>query len=44
MTSTAAQLREAAAADRQAAYDSFERCDTDGFMSQWASGLVDRPT
>jgi hypothetical protein len=30
---------EAAAAD-QAAYDSFERCDTDGFLTQWASGLT----
>lgn len=24
----------------QEAYDSFERCDTDGFLSQWASGLT----
>ncbi len=30
--------RLAAAADKEA-YDSFERCDTDGFLSQWAMGL-----
>jgi len=36
----AAKLRaEAAQHDRDAA-DSFERCDTDGFLSQWASGLT----
>lgn len=29
---------QAAQKDRDAA-ESFERCDTDGFMSQWASGL-----
>jgi hypothetical protein len=31
-----------AQADRHAreAYESFERCDTDGFLSQWASGLA----
>lgn len=31
--------KEAAAADKSAA-DSFERSDTDGFLSQWASGLT----
>lgn len=39
-TKTAEDYRaEAAAAERQAA-ESFDRCDTDGFMSQWASGLT----
>lgn len=36
---TAADLRARAAASRQEARDSFERCDTDGFLSQWASGI-----
>src|SRR6476661_6496069 len=36
---TADEHRAAAQAADQAAYDSFERCDTDGFLSQWASGL-----
>lgn len=36
---TAEQFRaEAAQHDRDAA-ESFERCDTDGFLSQWASGI-----
>lgn len=39
MTQTAAELRAKAAAAEQEAYDSFERCDTDGFISQWAHGL-----
>lgn len=30
-------LREEAAANEQDAADSFDRCDTDGFVSQWAS-------
>lgn len=30
---------EAAQHDREA-HDSFERCDTDGFVSQWANGLT----
>ena len=34
-----AQLQASAAAHEKEAFDSFERCDTDGFMSQWASGL-----
>lgn len=33
-------LRAQAAKDRQSAADSFERCDTDGFLSQWASGVM----
>jgi hypothetical protein len=36
---TAEQYRAEAAAHRQEARDSFERCDTDGFLSQWASGI-----
>lgn len=32
--------RAAAAACRQSAAESFERCDTDGFLSQWASGIT----
>lgn len=38
-TETPATLREKAARHEQEAYDSFERSDTDGFLSQWASGL-----
>lgn len=43
---TAEQLAEAdkldakSAASEQAKEDSFERCDTDGFLSQWAHGLT----
>lgn len=37
MTST--ELRAKANACRQEAHDSFQRCDTDGFLSQWASGV-----
>lgn len=33
------ELRGKGAHHRQEAADSFDRCDTDGFMSQWASGL-----
>lgn len=33
------ELREQAAQAEQDAADSFARCDTDGFLSQWASGL-----
>ena len=29
-----------AARSEQAKHDSFERCDTDGFVSQWASGIT----
>lgn len=32
--------REQAKASRQRSYDSFERSDTDGFMSQWASNIT----
>jgi len=40
LEASAEQLREAAQASRQRAEDSFQRCDTDGFLSQWASGLT----
>jgi hypothetical protein len=36
---TADELRAQAAQHEQDAADSFERCDTDGFVSQWASGV-----
>jgi len=36
---TAADLRTQAAAHDAEAYASFERCDTDGALSQWASGI-----
>ena len=36
------ELRDQAAAADQAAADSFERSDTDGFLSQWASGMTAR--
>jgi hypothetical protein len=39
---TAAELRLQAAAAERAAADSFERSDTDGFVSQWASSLTAR--
>lgn len=39
---TAAAYREKASGHYQAAEDSFERSDTDGFLSQWASGVVAR--
>jgi len=35
----AACLREAAAAHEDKAAESFQRCDTDGFVSQWADGI-----
>lgn len=37
---TAEQWREEARASEQRRADSWERSDTDGFMSQWASGLM----
>jgi hypothetical protein len=37
---TAADLRAQAVQHDQDAADSFERCDTDGFVSQWASGQM----
>lgn len=36
---TPADLRAEAAQHEQDARDSFDRCDTDGFLTQWASGL-----
>lgn len=36
---TASDYRAEATQHEQNALDSFERCDTDGFLSQWASGL-----
>lgn len=36
---TADELRAEASQHEQDARDSFERCDTDGALSQWASGL-----
>lgn len=37
---TPEQWREMARGRRQDSIDSFERCDTDGFMSQWASDTM----
>lgn len=37
---TADDYRQAAAAADAAADASFERCDTDGFLSQWAHGIT----
>jgi hypothetical protein len=39
---TAADYRAEAAAADASARESFDRCDTDGFLSQWASGLTAR--
>jgi hypothetical protein len=36
----AARYEAAASNNIQNAHDSFERCDTDGFVSQWASGIT----
>lgn len=36
---TAQEYRDAAAAGRKRSADSFERSDTDGFMSQWANDI-----
>ena len=33
------ELKEQAAKHRKESYDSFERCDTDGFLSQWANNI-----
>jgi hypothetical protein len=41
-THTATTLRQQAAAKREQAAESFERCDTDGFLSQWASDITAR--
>jgi hypothetical protein len=35
----AAEYRQRAAASRERSRESFERCDTDGFLSQWASDI-----
>jgi hypothetical protein len=40
MTDEAQKLRDEAAQAEQAKADSIERSDTDGFLSQWASGLT----
>lgn len=40
MSKTANELRAEASAHFQQAHDSFERCDTDGFLSQWASNIT----
>jgi hypothetical protein len=39
MNKTAEQLRAEATKHDQDAHDSFQRSDTDGFLSQWASGI-----
>jgi hypothetical protein len=39
-TMTADELRAGARRREQDAADSFDRCDTDGFLSQWASGIT----
>lgn len=36
----AARYEAAASQNLQDSHDSFERCDTDGFVSQWASGIT----
>lgn len=36
---TSNELREQAKAKDREAQESFDRCDTDGFLSQWASGI-----
>lgn len=40
MNETPQQLREQAKECRRRAYESFENCDTDGFLSQWASNIT----
>jgi hypothetical protein len=40
MTDKATALRESAAENRRKAEESFDRCDTDGFLSQWAHGIT----
>lgn len=39
---TATEYQAEAAAAFKAAEDSFQRCDTDGFVSQWASNITGR--
>lgn len=40
VTKTPDELRAEAAAHDASAQESFDRCDTDGFLSQWASGIT----
>lgn len=40
MLAQAAKYRQEARGNEQEAHDSFERCDTDGFLSQWAHGQM----
>lgn len=42
MTTTANEFKQQAAKHFQDAADSFDRCDTDGFLSQWASDTMGR--
>ncbi len=42
MKRTASEYRAEAAAKREQSRESFERCDTDGFLSQWASDISAR--
>lgn len=42
MSKTADQLREEANQADRRAHESWERSDTDGFLSQWASGITAR--
>lgn len=39
MTTRGEELRQEAVELRASARESFERCDTDGFLSQWADGI-----
>lgn len=39
---TASEWREMAKGCRKESFDSFERCDTDGFLSQWANDTMAR--
>lgn len=40
MSKSAEEWQEKARECRHAAYESFERCDTDGFLSQWAANTM----
>ncbi len=42
MTATAEELRAKAAECAERSEESFQRCDTDGFLSQWANDLTAR--
>ena len=39
MNQMAKEMRESASNSRKSARESFDRCDTDGFVSQWASNI-----